>query len=226
MIIGNGLLAKSFEPYFGADQSVIVFASGVSNSRETNNAAFLREAEMLQVALSWRKKLLYFSTCSIEDTELQSALYVLHKKNMEAMVRAVSGSCIFRLPQVVGKTSNPHTLTNYLHHQIISGTNFQIWQHAKRNLIDVDDVAQIVNYFVRAAQTPELPINIASPFSISIPKLVKTFEVVLGTKANFTLIEAGGSYEIQSELTQQAASELGISFDDDYIERLIRKYYE
>ncbi len=225
MIIGNGLLAKSFAPYFQVDSSVIVFASGVSNSREINNAAFLREVSMLLDAMSLRKKLLYFSTCSIEDPELQNTPYVQHKKNMEAMVSAVSGNCIFRLPQVVGKTSNPHTLTNYLHHQIILGTNFQIWEHAKRNLIDVDDVASIVNYLVCSALKSEVPINIASPFSVSIPLLVKTFEFVLGAKASFTMIEAGGSYEIQSELTQQAATELGISFDDGYIERLIRKYY-
>lgn len=225
MIIGNGLIAQSFIRYFGDDPNVIVFASGVSNSREFRNEAFLRERRMLVEALSRQQKLLYFSTCSIDDPELQNTPYVMHKKEMEALVCSVRGCYVFRLPQIVGRTPNPNTLTNYLYRKIMSGDSFQVWRHAKRNLIDVDDVALIVSYLVRTSVVNRSAINIASPFSITIPYLISVFESVLGKKANYVLIDAGGSYSIDSSLATEAASQLGINFDSTYVERLIRKYY-
>jgi nucleoside-diphosphate-sugar epimerase len=225
MIIGNGLIAQSFIRYFGDDSNVIVFASGVSNSREFHSEVFLRERHMLVEALNTQQKLLYFSTCSIDDPELQNTPYVMHKKKMEALVCSVRGCYVFRLPQVVGRTPNPNTLTNYLCRQIMSGDSFQVWRHANRNLIDVDDVALIVSYLVRTSVGNGAAINIASQFSIAIPQLVSVFESVLGKKANYTIIDAGGSYSIDSSLATEAASQLGIHFDAAYVENLIRKYY-
>lgn len=132
---------------------------------------------------------------------------------------------IFRLPQVVGKTSNPNTLTNYLCQQIISGANFQVWRHASRNLIDVDDVASICSYLVRNSLVDRIATNIACPFSISIPQLVSIFEIVLGKKANYSFVESGGTYEIEVGLAAKAAIQVGVNFDATYVEKLIRKYY-
>ena len=52
MIIGNGLIAQACAQHFGDDPNVIVFASGVSNSRENSSDAFLRERQMLGDAMS------------------------------------------------------------------------------------------------------------------------------------------------------------------------------
>lgn len=151
MIVGNGMIASAFKSYFGDDPDVIVFASGVSNSRENRGEEFLREKKMLMECMSYEKFTFYFSTCSVNDPELLDAPYVVHKKEMETLVRSAKDYAIFRLPQVVGKTPNPNTLTNYLYRQIMSGSNFKVWRHATRNLIDVDDVASIVSYLVRAS---------------------------------------------------------------------------
>lgn len=226
MIIGNGLISKAFVPYYADSAEVVVFASGVSNSRECREEAFLRERQLLESALGAKKYLVYFSTCSINDSELLNSPYVVHKKKMEELV--ASGSkrySIFRLPQVVGKTSNPNTLTNYLYQQIVSGATFQVWRHAKRNLIDVDDIASISSYLVNHSLTENTNTNIASPFSISIPDLVGIFETVIGKKANYTIVDAGGVYEINVEQAVDVANQLGIMFDETYLERLIRKYY-
>lgn len=225
MIIGNGLLASAFKTYFGDDPDVIVFASGVSNSQETRAEEFLREKQILTECIAHKKLTLYFSTCSVNDPELLDTPYVIHKKQMEELARSSKDYAIFRLPQVVGKTPNSHTLTNYLYQQINSGTPFKVWCHAKRNLIDVNDVASIVNYLVRSSLAKGITENIASPSSISILKLVSIFEFVLGKKANYMLIDAGGMYPIDSILANEAASQTGINFDENYIEKLIRKYY-
>ena len=124
MIVGNGLIASSFKSYFEDDPSVIIFASGVSNSAELDCEAFLRERKMLEEALALDKYICYFSTCSVNDPELLNSPYVAHKKEMEAVVSAAGDYAIFRLPQVVGKTPNPNTLTNYIYNQVTSEKNF------------------------------------------------------------------------------------------------------
>lgn len=225
MIIGNGLVASAFKSYFGDDADLIVFASGVSNSRERRGEEFLREKQMLMECMRYEKFTLYFSTCSVNDPELLDTPYVVHKKEMETLVRSAKDHAIFRLPQVVGKTPNPNTLTNYIYQQIISGSNFQVWRYAKRNLIDIDDVASIVSYLVRSSLANGTTTNVASPFSISIPLLVSVFELVLGKKANYELIDAGGTYSIDLGLATEAANRSGVDFDETYIEKLIRKYY-
>lgn len=225
MIIGNGLIASAFNSHFRDDPNVIVFASGVSNSREVCIEAFLRERHMLLDALSHEKFILYFSTCSVNDPELLESPYVAHKKEMEALVCSYKDYAIFRLPQVVGKTQNPNTLTNYLYKQIMSESPFQVWRHARRNLIDIDDIALIVTHLMRSSIASGITTNIACPFSISIPKLVDIFELALGKKANYTFIEAGGTYSIDSSLATEVAEQVGVNFDDYYIVNLIRKYY-
>jgi len=225
MIVGNGLIASAFKPYFLDDPKVVVFASGVSNSREINREAYLRERKMLIQALSYEGFLLYFSTCSVNDPQLMESAYVVHKKEMEDLVSLAVNYAIFRLPQVVGKTPNQHTLSNYLWGKVISGEHFQIWKYAKRNLIDIDDVVSIVRYLVNSSLANGITENIASPYSIHLPELVRIFELVLKKKANYTTIDSGAEYLIDATLATEAARHAGVDFDEAYIEKLIRKYY-
>lgn len=225
MVIGNGLLASAFNPSFSENDDVIVFASGVSNSKETRKKEFLREKIKLIESLNLNKYILYFGTCSLYDSTLSKTPYILHKHEMEALVRSAKNYTIIRLPQLVGKTSNPNTLTNYLYKQISSENHFQVWQHAKRNLIDIDDIAIITQYLHQNHTINNSIINIACPFSISVVDLVKVFESVLEKKAYFTMVTLGNSYIIDTTLSDQAAKQLDLKFNALYVKNLIRKYY-
>lgn len=226
MIIGNGLLAKAYAPYFADNPNLLVFASGVSNSRETDAEEFARERRMLDKALDQGKRLVYFSTCSIEDPDLANAPYVLHKQAQERLIaERAERYAIFRLPQVVGRIDNPHTLTNYLYQTIASGDVFHVWTKARRNLIDVDDVATIGNRLLARGDADNRVTNIACPYSVAILDLVRVFEAVMDRRAYFDLIESGGSYQIDVALAMSAAAEAGVIIDDNYINQLIRKYY-
>ena len=225
MIIGNGLLAKAFLPYYEHDPEVLVFASGVSNSRETRAEEFAREKVMLDAACQQGKELIYFSTCSVHDPELAHSPYVMHKLEMEAMVAALPHFAVLRLPQVVGHTPNPHTLTNFLHHQITTGQQFHIWRNARRNLIDIDDIAKIAVWLISHHDADDIITNIAAPFSITIPALVAIFEEVLGIQSNCDIVEAGGKYQIDTGLAVATAPKAGVDFHDFYVRDLIRKYY-
>jgi len=225
MIIGNGLIAKAFAPQFAHDDQVAVFASGVSFSGEARDDQFDRERSLLREVLATRRYVVYFSTCSVKDPELAETPYVVHKRAMEELVRQCERYAIFRLPQVVGVTLNPTTLTNYIFGKVSSGERFKIWLHARRNIIDVDDVASIGTSLLRSREADNATTNIVCPFSISVLDLVKTFEEVLDTKADYECVTAGGSYEIDATRAADVARSLGIAFDDDYIRRVIRKYY-
>jgi len=227
MIVGNGMLAQACQPAFGADPAVTLFASGVSNSRETRPEAFARESALLDESLDRGGLLVYFSTCSIADYELSTSPYVRHKLAMEKRIaERAERMAIFRLPQVVGHTPNPHTLTNYLHHQIDSGAPFQVWSHARRNLIDVADVAVIARRLVDEGAVLDRITNIACPFSVPVIELVRSFEAHLGRRANFTVVDAGASYPIDVTAAMAAAGRAGVAIGPDYIDQLIRKYYD
>jgi nucleoside-diphosphate-sugar epimerase len=225
MIIGNGLIARAFKSYFDNDSDFIVFASGVSNSSETSLNEFNRERSLLLNAIAENKFLLYFSTCSLYDGELKNSPYVQHKKEMEALVSESRLFVIFRLPQLIGKTENQNTLTNYIFSHIVKGIKFCVWKKAQRNIIDIEDVANIVNYLIRHTNIHNSVINVACSFSISMPTLISIFEKVIGISAKYELIDSGVPYAIDVTRVLEVLPKLGINFDDDYIEKIIRKYY-
>ena len=80
MVIGNGMLAKAFGA-FKDNPEVVIFASGVSNSKETNNDSFKREEKLLNKVISENNNsiIVYFSTCSVYDDSVNETNYVLHK---------------------------------------------------------------------------------------------------------------------------------------------------
>ncbi len=81
MVIGNGMIANRFVNY-REDKDIIIFSSGVSNSKDTVEENFLREFHLLNQTIKNNpgNTIVYFSTCSIEDDDLASSPYVIHKK--------------------------------------------------------------------------------------------------------------------------------------------------
>ena len=66
MVVGNGMIANRFMSYKD-DDDVIIFASGVSNSKDIVEENFVREFQLLHqtVKNNADKTLVYFSTCSV-----------------------------------------------------------------------------------------------------------------------------------------------------------------
>ena len=143
MIVGQGLLARAFAARYAADPDVTIFASGVSNSLATAAADFERERAMLAPLLGTGPRLVYFGSCGSAPGNEAATPYMRHKRAMEEWVAGSANGLVLRLPQVVGVTANPNTLTNFLRDRILSGEPFTVWANAQRNLIDVDDVVAI-----------------------------------------------------------------------------------
>lgn len=226
MIIGKGLLARAFEPHFGRDSSITVFASGVSNSLETRAVEFERERSLLRQLLDKAsERFIYFGSCGVTAVAAELTPYMKHKQSMESLVLSSPNGLVLRLPQVVGKTDNHHTLTNFLRDRIVSGEHFTVWAHAERNLVDIDDIVSIGVTLATEAPLPSMVVSIAAMKSLLMPEIVKIFEHALKKSANYSIVDLGGPLEIDTTVASEISRRLGIDLGDGYIGSVINKYY-
>lgn len=226
MIVGSGMLARAFEPLAGRTD-VLVHAAGVSNSRCTDPAAFERERFAVERSLGEAKdadRLLYFSTCSVDDPVDGMSPYARHKLAMEKIVARHPGHVVVRLPQVVGHTSNPHTLVNYLRDRIVSGERFVVWGGARRNLIDCDDVRAIVLALLDAGASGTA-VNVANPEDHAVLEIVRALERATGRRASYEAVERGGGHAIDIGAIRPLIASSGVRFGPGYLDRVIGKYY-
>ncbi len=169
MIYGNGMVGSAMLPLDSAKD--IFFASGVSNSMETSPSAFMREKNLVEDALALRTsenlRFHYFSTTGVECLNDDSRAYFHHKKKIEDfLIQEVPSHRlkIYRLPNVVGKSSNPHTLTNFVYTSIQSGQSQKLLLDAKRELLDVSDLVKSVRELLHSdaciVRIPGLPCTV------------------------------------------------------------------
>jgi nucleoside-diphosphate-sugar epimerase len=226
MVVGNGMMARRFLEYAHQNE-FIIFASGVSNSKETNEAAFVREVDLLTQHLreSAGQRFVYFSTCSIADASMTDTQYVKHKIKCEELIKAqVPDYVIFRVSNVVGAGGNSNTIINFLVDKITTQQPFAIWQDSVRNIIDVDDVFAIANYFIRNQKTPDT-IVIANTIQYKIGLIVSVIEDFLAKKGIYEVIKKGSSFDINTTHINAIATPLGICFDSNYLKKLLKKYF-
>lgn len=229
MIEGSGLIAQAFM-HEGAHRldDTCIYAAGVSNSGCQDSYEFMRERERFEAVFAAclaDTRIVYFSTCSIEDPALHASAYVQHKLRMEARVRRCPRHLILRLPQVAGRTSNPHTLLNFLHARMQRGERFQVWAGAVRNIIDAADVARIALDLIRREDAQGETINVANACSNGMLDIVHAMERVLDTRAEFDLLDKTSGAFIDVGRIEAAVRRCGIRFGDAYLARVIDKYY-
>src|SRR5665647_1944324 len=227
MVIGNGMIANRFSEYKN-DEEKIIFASGVSNSKDTIEQNFSREFELLNTTIKNNpgKLLVYFSTCSIEDEELQDTPYVIHKKVIEEFIKKnVLKYYLFRVSNLAGVSNNPYTLLNYFIFNILQNNTLTVWKNAYRNIIGIDDMYSIADDILRQKGWMNTTINIANPKNYAVPFIIDRIEEHLHKKAVRNEIEKGDNYDIDIALTEPVIKKLHIDFNDDYLASLLKKYY-
>ena len=227
MVIGKGMMAKAFAAYINK-ADVTIFASGVSNSSEQNQEAFQREERLLCDAInnySRTSVIVYFSTCSIYDRSVNKTPYVRHKLKMESIVSENTKQFyIFRLPQVIGKTSSK-TLIKVLFDKIQNEECFDLWIDSYRNLIDIDDVVLTIGFIIQNNLFKNEITHIASPFNTPVLEIVKIIEMILNKRANYAVVKKGANYAVELGRCMEIYNRLGIRFSEDYIKKTIEKYY-
>jgi dTDP-4-dehydrorhamnose reductase len=226
MVIGKGMIAKKFLEF--NDDSIIFFASGVSNSNEINSLAFTREEDLLKATIenNPNSTLVYFSSCDIENPKISHKPYYVHKARIEQLViNSNKEYYIFRLPQVVGKSFNPNTLMNFFVYKIKNHSLFELWAQTKKSIIDIDDVFIIISYIIKNKLHLNSTCNIINNEYISVLELVNQIEEYFKIKAIYTKIEIDASYYYDSTCINKLESEIKINFKKNYIKKLLHKYY-
>lgn len=127
MIIGHGDIASVLVDH----PDRIYFASGVSNSSETRDAAYDREKNLLLSYWPSDKKLIYFSSLCIFYSDTR---YAQHKMDMETLVEGFERYAIIRVGNILFG-SNPRTLINHLRIRKAAGLPLEI-QDAYRYVVD------------------------------------------------------------------------------------------
>ena len=228
MVIGNGLIAKVFTCYCD-NNDVIIFASGVSNSLETDQTSFNREFELLKKTIDAypSSKLVYFSTISIEDPAVNESPYVLHKLRLENFIKYnLSYYLICRVSNVVGFSNNKHTIMNFLVNAIKKDIKIDIWSQAERNLIDKDDLKYIVGKLLEDGFGNNI-ITIATGESVLVTSILSQIELYFQKKAIVNLIPKGNrlNLDISTIASQLKEIEFTKGKGEAYINNLLKKYY-
>lgn len=228
MVIGRGTMAQAFAG-FANHNDFLIFASGVSNSKETKQEIFDREITLLQETLRSYPNLhiVYFSTCSVYDTEEQQSAYVQHKLAAEQVIQQTAHHyTIFRVSNVVSSTLNHTTIFSYLAYHIKNNLPFKLWKNAYRNILGVHDIEKLTTYLLRQPQLSHNQIiNIANPKNYRVLSIVEAMELFFQRKAQYEIVEKGAYLEIDTSLVQMIAPTLSIDFEEHYLYYLLQMYY-
>ncbi len=220
MIIGSGLIATALKKI--NTESILFFASGVSNSLETRNSEFEREFNLLKNTLENNKrKLIYFSTLSIHDQSKQDSLYVLHKIKIEEYIRNnTDDHLILRIGNIVGKGGNPNTLFNFLKNQINNNNKFVLHSNARRLLLDIDDISRFL--ISHCTDLKNETINFAYPYYYDLKQIVDAIQKKTGKTAQYDEIDEGDFYKVNFD--ENISNFFSGVSADDYLETLTEKY--
>jgi nucleoside-diphosphate-sugar epimerase len=144
---------------------------------------------------------------------------------MEALLAESRGSyLVLRLPLVIGPSERAKTLPSFLHARIRSGEPFEVWSRAMRYPVDVDDVVRIAARFVGEPAMINRRINVALR-AYRVMDFVRIMERIVGREARVDLIDKGGTYEVNCPELQELQAELQLDRSEQYLERVLRKYF-
>ncbi len=224
MIIGSGLLSKAFKKKEDKFKDYIIFASGVSSSRQVKVSEFDREKELLLSTIIKHNDLtfIYFSCILINDNKYKNKYY-LHKYEMEKLIKAHTKKyIIFRIPQIVGCGGNSDNLFNYMRDALLSNKTIGISGEI-RSIIDVEDLVEIVSY-CKGVSSRKI-ISVAGIKSLSVIKLVYLIAKELDCKPIIKkkLRLRIPPVNVNCKVVDNAISELKIN-KSQYVESVVKKY--
>lgn len=221
-IIGRGLIAKSFLTQ-KIPNKTIIFCSGVSNSQCIDYDEFNRERKLLQDVMYKYKseKIVYFSTCSIDYASKDK--YIFHKLSMENLLKLHSSYKIYRIPQIVGMTTN-NTLISYFIKSLIRQDRVII-KNIKRNIIDVKDLSRLVVYDLNNTHITNEKISyIKSKNSVEVLLIYKKIANILNLPLNYKMEDCGNDLNIDDKIKTPIIKNDDIVNHNAYWEIVLEKY--
>ena len=186
MIIGSGLIAKVFKDA-KLPENVLIHASGVSDSSCVDEAEFARDKKLLQLSLSTKKRVVYFSSQGCAAATPINYYYE-HKKNLEEIILSASGdNIVLRVPQIASRRGNPKNLFNFFYNALLSEPVINCYNGAERNLIKDVDLIPVFDY-VLSNNLAGL-ISFCAPFNYTPVEIVEQMALGLGIHANIQIVD-------------------------------------
>lgn len=225
MIIGNGLIANIFKDKFKNDE-ILIFASGVSNSKEIKEEEFERETSLIHEVLKKHpsKMFVYFSTCSIHNST--KSKYIDHKINIENIIVNLSNKyLILRLPIVIGRDQNKNQLIGYLFEKNKQGELIDIYKNANRYLIDSKDLPSIVTLLIEKGISNEI-IEVAFNNSIMIDELLNMIEKITNKPFFKKNSNIESPYIVDNEKFLSILKDVDLTLFNLNIESMLLKYFK
>ena len=233
LVYGSGFIAKNLKRIkLRKLKKVLIYAAGVSNSKSKDKKEFLKERKKIQIFLSNHNKehlFIYISTTSVLDNYLKKDKYTRNKIIIENLIKkSLNNFHILRLPQIVGKSSNPHTITNFIYKKVLLEQRFKVWSNVKRNLIDIDDLIKIVKQIISTKLKPGNVINILNPNSIYVEEIVNIMGDIVKKNPKYILLEY--KPKKKGNLKIQSSSKFNLNIkkyfkDKNYFKNILKKYY-
>lgn len=220
MVIGNGLMASAFMEDYQDDNRYVIFASGVSNSSETEDYLFKKEEVLLKKTLkeNENKHIVYFTSFQYSG----NLRYANHKYYMEIIIRdAGMDYTILKLPQVIGRGGNANNLFNYLVNGIRNNNVINVYKNAFRSLIDIDDVKKIVDISVKLHDK-----YIIFPYieKLLVNDIVILISEALDIKPRINIVDSDEfDYPERTLIAEYILQQMVIT-SEGYTERIINKY--
>lgn len=222
MIIGRGLIGNGFDSSNDDYSNYIIFASGVSNSKEISDNEYNREKELIIKTINENKglKFIYFSSVLVGIAKNK---YYNTKLEFEEIIKSnTTNYIIFRIPQIIGKIGNSNNLINYLKHSIINQNEITIYGNVERSLIDVDDLIKIVDYCKDKINREVLILS--SIEKIKVVTLCEIISEVVNKKPIYNIIDdfENNNWEINnSKIINEAIFDIE---SEGYNYRVLKKY--
>ena len=182
-IIGSGFIASSFKKYtnFIKKNNIIIYAAGISNSLEVQKKKLNLETSRFKKFIQYnKKKLVYISTYSVNDNSRKNKLYVKNKIKIEKIIKSNNNDyIIIRLPEIIGKSKNPNTLTNFFYNNLIKNKPFKVFKNSRRNLLDIDDAIKNCIKIIKINKNKNKIINLLNKKFNTPLQIVNDFEKIL-----------------------------------------------
>ena len=125
---------------------------------------------------------------------------------------------ILRLPEIIGSSKNPNTLTNFFYNCIKNNITFNLYKNTKRNLLDVEDAISACIKIIKMNKK-NFTINILNKSFYTPFKIVKGFETVLNKKAIYRIKSIRGK-------NLKFKNTFYLKFNSNYLIKVIKKYYK
>jgi len=225
-IIGNGFIAKNFSK-IKLNNDIILFASGVSNSKCKSKNEYKRELNKAKYIFCKypKSKFIYFSSCSILDKSRNKNYYQRHKIKMEKYIKDnFNDYLIFRLPELIGKNKNKKTLINNFIEKIKSNKSIDTSKEAYRNIIDIKTAIFVIKYIIENNYNKRI-FNIANTKMYSTLKILETLQKIYKKKAKIIFnnkYNNKNKFKINLNYTNSIYKKLNVKFGKNYLYNKIK----